>query len=145
MPPADCYFYEHVPRTLARLGLELPRHAVEAPSINIQFGMVMHAGLLGFGMRSQVSFAPGKDFLVRLPFELPFSGGSVGAVTLKSHALSPLAELLIGHIRDLANPPPALCGACRCACHGICRSPPRSRSHHRFHVNCGPPCKPSAR
>ena len=107
MPPADCYFYAHVHRTLARLDLELPRHIVEAPSIHIQFGMVMHAGMLGFGMRSQVSFAPGKEFLVRLPFELPFSSGSVGAVTLKSHALSPLAELLIGHIRDLANPPAA--------------------------------------
>ena len=107
MPPADCYFYEHVHRTLARLGMELPRHVVEAPSIHIQFGMVMHAGMLGFGMRSQVSFAPGKDFLVRLPFELPSSSGSVGAVTLKSHAPSPLAELLIGHIRDLAKPPAA--------------------------------------
>lgn len=113
MPPADCYFYAHVHRTLARLGLELPRHVVEAPSINIQFGMVMHAGMLGFGMRSQVSFAPGKDFLVRLPFELPFSSGSVGAVTLKSHAPSPLAQLLIGHIRDLANPSPAPADALR--------------------------------
>ena len=38
---------------------------------SIQFGMVLHAGMLCFGMRSQIIFAPGKEFLVRLPFELP--------------------------------------------------------------------------
>ena len=45
--------------------------------------------MLSFGMRSQISFAPGKEFLVRLPFELPISSSIVGAVTLKSHELEP--------------------------------------------------------
>lgn len=107
MPPADCYFFEHVQRTLARLGLPMPAHTVEAYSINIQFGMVLHAGLLSFGMRSQVSFAPGKELLVRLKVDLPVDGTQVAAVTLESHDPSPLARLLVAQIRELAVEPPA--------------------------------------
>ena len=103
MPPADCIFYEHVLRTLDRARLPMPRHVVEAFSIHIQFGMVLHAGMLSFGMRSQVEFAPGKHFLVRLPFELPSPASLVAAVSLRSHAPSPLAQQLVGHIRDLAG------------------------------------------
>jgi DNA-binding transcriptional LysR family regulator len=105
MPPADCYFYEHVQRTLDRLGMRMPRQMVETASIQMQFNLVLHAGLLGFGMRSQISFAPGREFLVRLPFDLPIEGSSVAAVTLKSHEPSPLARQLIAHIRDLAIEP----------------------------------------
>ena len=102
IPPADCYFYEHVQRTLDRLGMRMPRQTVETASIQMQFNLVLHAGLLGFGMRSQIDFSPGKDFLVRLPFELPIEGSMVGAVTLTSREPSPLARQLIAHIQDLA-------------------------------------------
>ena len=101
MPPADCFFYEFVQRTLDRLDMPMPRHVVEAMSIQTQFGLVLHAGMLGFGMRSQLQFAPGKEFLVRLPFDLPVASHDVSAVMLKSHAPSPLAQQLVGHIRDL--------------------------------------------
>lgn len=103
MPPADCFFYEHVQRTLDRLDMPMPRHVVEAMSIQMQFGLVLHAGMLSFGMRSQISFAPGREFLVRLPFDLPVTGNHVSAVMLKSHAPSPLAQQLLGHIHDLVD------------------------------------------
>jgi len=103
MPPADCFFFEHVLRTLDKLDMAMPRHVVEAFSIHIQFAMVLHASMLCFGMRSQIEFAPGKEFLVRLPFELPISTSAVGAVSLKSHEPSPLAQQLVAHIRSLAN------------------------------------------
>jgi DNA-binding transcriptional LysR family regulator len=103
MSPADCFFYEFVQRTLDRLDMPMPRHVVEALSIQTQFAMVLHAGMLGFGMRSGLQFAPGKEFLVRLPFDLPVIGHDVSAVMLKSHAPSPLAQQLVAHIRDLVN------------------------------------------
>jgi hypothetical protein len=103
MPPADCYFYEHVLRTLDRAGLPMPKHVIESFSINIQFGMTLHAGMLSFGMRSQVEFAPGKALLVRLPIELPAPTTMVAAVSLRSHAPSPLAEQLVAHVRALAG------------------------------------------
>jgi DNA-binding transcriptional LysR family regulator len=103
MPPADCYFFEHVLRTLNKLDLAVPRQMVESFSINIQFGMVMHGSMLSFGMRSQVEFAPGKNQLVRLPFDLPSIPRPVGAVSLRGHAPGPLASQLVGHIRNLAT------------------------------------------
>ena len=103
MQPADCTFYEHVLVTLDRLGLPMPRQRVEAYSIQIQFGMVLHAGLLCFGMRSQVEFAPDKSMLVRLPFEFATPVRPVGAVSLRSHELSPLAQQLIDHVRALVH------------------------------------------
>lgn len=101
LPPPDCVFYEHVQWMLHQLDLPMPCPAVEAVSIQLQFGLVLHAGLLGFGMRSQVSFAPGKEFLVRLPFEMPVSHTRIAAVTLKSHEPSPLARQLIAQMHDL--------------------------------------------
>jgi hypothetical protein len=63
--------------------------------------------MLSFGMRSQVSFAPGKEFLVRLNVDLPVDGTQVAAVSLMSHEPSPLARLLVAQIRELAVEPPA--------------------------------------
>ena len=103
MPPADCYFFEHVLRTLDTLGLALPSHAVESFSIHMQHGMVLHGGMLSFGMRSPVEFAPDKALLVQLPVQMPSVAGDVGAVTLVEHEASPLAQQLVGHIRDLAS------------------------------------------
>ena len=71
LPPADSFFYQHVRRTLDRLDLELPRHSVESISIHVQYSMVLHGSMLSFGSRSQMTFSPIKDFLVRLPVALP--------------------------------------------------------------------------
>ncbi|MBS1133534.1 MAG: LysR family transcriptional regulator [Burkholderiaceae bacterium] len=103
MPPADCYFFEHVIVTLDRAGLKVPRHFVETFSINMQFGMMLHAHLLSFGMRGQVEFAPGMHFATRLPFELNAVPKPIAAVTLKSHDTTPIARELIAQIRALAR------------------------------------------
>jgi DNA-binding transcriptional LysR family regulator len=103
LPAADSYFYERVLQVLARNRLQMPRQVIEATSINIQFSMALHAGMVSFGMRSQVEFAPGSPSLVRLPFELAAPATIVGAVSLRSRQLSPLAQQLIAHIRKLAG------------------------------------------
>ena len=105
MPPADCYFFEHVLRTLTKTRPAFAgARGFESFSINIQFGMVMHGSMLCFGMRSQVDFAPGKNRLVRLPFELPSIPRPVGA-SLSAREPNPLARQLVGHIRRLAAAP----------------------------------------
>lgn len=107
LPPANCIFYEHVLVTLDRVGLEMPRECVEAYSVHQQFGMVLHGGMLGFGMRSAIEFAPDRPLLVRLPFEFALPQRPVGAVSLHSHELSPLALQLIAGVQALANEPVA--------------------------------------
>ncbi len=103
LPPTNCIFFEYVLRTLETLGLELPRPAVEAYSIHIQLGMALHGEMLGLGMRPPIEFSPGTNMLVRLPYELPSPARAVAAVTLRFHEASPLAQQLIGHVRDLAT------------------------------------------
>ncbi len=102
MPSADSYFVDHVRRTLAKLDLALPRHAVESKSIHVQYAMVLHGGMLSFGLRSAIALAPAKDLLVRLPVELPAITGAIGILNLLAREPSPLALQLVGHIRELA-------------------------------------------
>jgi DNA-binding transcriptional LysR family regulator len=104
MPPPDCYFFEHLLRTLDRQGLALPRHTVESFSVQTQYGMVLHGGMLSFGMRSQHEFAPGKNLLVRLPFELTQARSAVSAVSMRAHEPTPLGQQLIAHIRAQLTP-----------------------------------------
>ncbi len=103
LSPADCSFYLYVQRTLAKAGLQMPTHAVEAMSIQLQFNLIMHAGMLGFGLRSQLDFAPGKGSVVRLPVELPADASGVCAVLRAAHQTCPLALQLIDHIGDLVD------------------------------------------
>jgi DNA-binding transcriptional LysR family regulator len=99
LPPPDCIFYTYVARTLAELGLAMPRSQVEAYSVQVQVGMVTHGGMLSFGMRSQIEFGSARNPLVRLPIELPCVPRSVAAVSLRAREVSPLAQQLLDHIR----------------------------------------------
>lgn len=122
MPPADCWFYEHVQRSLGALGMPMPGYVVETYAINQQFGMVLHGGMLCFGMRSQIDFAPGKDFLVRLKFDLPVRSSAVAAVSLTSHELSPLARQMIAHVREMSGEAPTPAQRARQAVAPLARS-----------------------
>jgi DNA-binding transcriptional LysR family regulator len=101
MPPPEGYFFEHVQRTLRDLGLELPRPTVESFSRHIQFGMVMHGGMLSFALRPPGNFSDAKNPVVKLDFEMPSNIRAIGAVWLGSRVQSPLAQQLVGHMQGL--------------------------------------------
>ena len=104
LPPPECIFFQHVVRTLDEAGLRLPRHAVQSYSVGVQLGMVLHAGMLGFGMRSQHEFAqPHKALLTRLRFELGAAERPVCAVSLRMREPSPLARQLIRQVHELTQ------------------------------------------
>jgi DNA-binding transcriptional LysR family regulator len=107
LPPSDCHFYAHVKRSLDRMHMRMPKHAVEATSIQLQHSLVLHAGMLSFGMCSQARVATGEELVVRLPFELPVTGTVMAALSLKSHGPSPLAKQFVGHIQALVRAPTA--------------------------------------
>jgi DNA-binding transcriptional LysR family regulator len=68
--------------------------------------MVLHGGMLGFGMRSGYEFAPAhRNPIVRLPIELGAVARPVGAVTVRGREPSPLARQLVGHVRDQMTAP----------------------------------------
>jgi DNA-binding transcriptional LysR family regulator len=106
LPPADCYFFEYVLRTLDKAGLALPRKSVESFEVSVQYGMVSQGGMLSFGMRSPFVFAPGREQVVRLPFELPAPERPVSAISMGAHQISPLAQVLVDQIRALVAAAP---------------------------------------
>ncbi len=103
LPSQDSYFFDHVRRTLTKLDLDVPRNAVESVSIHVQYAMVVHGGMLSFGMRSRPMHSPEKDLLVQLPVDLPAITGAIGTVRLSARETSPLAQLLVEEIRGLAG------------------------------------------
>ncbi len=99
LPPPDCVFYEFVLRSLAELGLAMPRAAVEAYSVPVQVGLTQHGGMLSFGMRSRFEFGDQRYRLARLHIDLACSAKPVVAVRLSARDASPLALQLLEHIR----------------------------------------------
>lgn len=99
LPPPDCVFYEFVLRTLAELGLVMPRATVEAYSVPVQFGLAQHGGFLSFGMRSRFEFGAQKHRLQRLAINLAGRPKPVAAVSLSARAPSPLVQQLLEHVQ----------------------------------------------
>lgn len=60
---------------------------------------MLHASTPSFGTDSQIGFAPGGKFVLRLHFDLPVTSTVVAAVNLKSREPSPLSRSLVGQIQ----------------------------------------------
>ncbi len=103
LPPSDSPFRQQVRRALERADLAMPRSCVEAASIHLQYGMVLHGSMLSFGLRKEGPAPSTKDLLVRLPVALPRFVDAVGAVTLHARDQPPLAARLIDEVRELSS------------------------------------------
>jgi DNA-binding transcriptional LysR family regulator len=99
LPPPDCVFYEFVLRSLAELGLAMPRAAVEAYAVPVQLGLTQHGGMLSFGMRSRFEFGDKRHRLARVPIKLACDSKPVAAVWLRARDASPLAQQLLAHVQ----------------------------------------------
>lgn len=95
IPPQDSFFLPVVRRALDRMNLPLPRNIVEAASIHIQYGMVLHGSMLSFGSRPETIPPQARELLVRLPVTLPKVTTTIAAVMLRGHARRPLADRLV--------------------------------------------------
>jgi len=103
--PPDCIFYEHVQATLRSPAC--PCHTTCRGILHphpVRDGAAR--GLLSFGMRSQTVFAPGKEFLVRLPFDLRHPHGGGGRVAQVARA-QPVVRLCREHPRHRRRYRPA--------------------------------------
>lgn len=103
MPPTDSPFLQQVRRSFERADMALPRHCVEAASISMQFGMVLHGSMLAFGMRRNDRALSLRDSLIRLPVPLPKMTGNIGAITLRGREAPPLAVQLLDQIREVTT------------------------------------------
>jgi DNA-binding transcriptional LysR family regulator len=84
-------------------GLAVPAAAVFAFSLPLRESLVGAGRFLttlpGFLMRSPVK----HPWFRALPIELPETRQPISIVTIKNRTLSPVAELFIAHVRDVAN------------------------------------------
>ena len=103
MPPPDSYFVPVVRRALDHMNVPMPRNVVEAASIHIQYGMVLHGSMLSFGSRPSRIPEHARELLVRLPVTMPPITTTIGAVTLRERVRKPLADRLVNTIREQAS------------------------------------------
>ncbi len=95
MSSPEAPFSRALAREMEAAGLPMPEHVVVSSSVNLQYAMVLHGGLLSFGLRPQETVPESRNFLTRLPVALPEVGASITAVTMRRRAVPPLVEQLI--------------------------------------------------
>jgi DNA-binding transcriptional LysR family regulator len=85
-------------------GLEPPRAAVVCSPVEMILALLATGRYLAILPRSILWFSRQRHSVKVLPVKLPVQPKPVGVVTLKNRTLSPAAQLLIDHIRLVAQP-----------------------------------------
>jgi DNA-binding transcriptional LysR family regulator len=103
LPPLDSFYGSLIEDAFRSSGLDVPRTAVFTFSWLLRESLVGTGRFLttvpGFMMRS-----PAKHpWLKALPVELPATRRPISIVTLKNRMLSPVAELFVTHVREVAK------------------------------------------
>jgi DNA-binding transcriptional LysR family regulator len=103
LPPLNSFYGSLIEDAFRSTGLGVPRTAVFSFSWLLRESLVGAGRFLttvpGFMMRS-----PAKHpWLKALPVELPATRRPISIVTLKNRTLSPVAELFITHVREVAK------------------------------------------
>ncbi len=103
LPPPDSQYHRHIQRVLQHAGYEMPRHSIEAISLQIIQGMIAHGGFLAFATRIESLYTPLSPLISVLPVKLPEISAAVGVVTLRDRRLSAVGVHFLRHIRELAQ------------------------------------------
>jgi DNA-binding transcriptional LysR family regulator len=85
------------------LGMDVPRAVVLSDSLNLRYGLLATGRFLTMIPGSALHYGPQRTPIRVLPIKLPRWLLPTCVVTLKNRTLSPLAELFIECLRDLAK------------------------------------------
>lgn len=109
LPPADSLVGSHCVEAFRASGLEVPRRTVTSVSIQLQNGLLATQRYLTMFPGSLLRFSGRRFSIKTLPIGLPVEPMIVGIVTLKNRTISPVAQLFIQAVREVAMPmaPPA--------------------------------------
>jgi DNA-binding transcriptional LysR family regulator len=105
LPPPESVFGTIIANAFRAKGLEYPRATIFAAHADMRMALLKSGRFLSIFTTAVLGF-PGKAPELRvLPVELPITGQApVGIVTLKNRSLSPVAQLFIKHVREVAKP-----------------------------------------
>jgi DNA-binding transcriptional LysR family regulator len=86
------------------LGLAGPRCVVFSSSLNLRYGLLATGRFVTMIPDSVLHYGPERAPICILPIKLPRWHVPTGVITLKDRTLSPLAQLFIESVRELAKP-----------------------------------------
>jgi len=104
LPPLDSPTGPIVADVFRAHGLALPHAALIASSIPSRNALLASGRFLTMTPASVLKLAGGNAEIKALPVEgIPTVGRPIGILTLKNRILSPMAELFVGAVRDVAS------------------------------------------
>ena len=85
-------------------GIEPPRAKVHAQSSSLRISLAETGKVLAVVSESVIRFRTQHPAIKQLPVELPATNQQIAILTLKNKTLSPVAQLFIACVRELAKP-----------------------------------------
>lgn len=104
MPPADTPVGVLVAELFHARGLKFPPRGMARGSIHLVCALIASGPFLGIFPHSLLRFGSNLPPLKILPVELPMPPLPIGIMTLKKRTISPVAQLFIDRVRELAMP-----------------------------------------
>jgi DNA-binding transcriptional LysR family regulator len=103
LPPRDSPTGPIVAEVFRARGLDLPHAALVASSIPSRNALLASGRFLTMVPVSVLKLAGGNAEIKALPVDIPKAGRPIGILTLKNRTLSPVAELFVAAVRDVAS------------------------------------------
>jgi len=103
LPPGDSPTGPIVAEVFRASGLDLPHAALVASSIPSRNALLSSGRFLTMVPVSVLKLAGGNKEIKALSVDIPKVGRPIGILTLKNRTLSPVAELFVGAVRDVAS------------------------------------------
>jgi DNA-binding transcriptional LysR family regulator len=104
IPANDGFVRSHLTAAFRARGLDIPKYTVGSNSIQLYNAMLATGHFLAVLSGSTLRLSGKRLGMKALSVDLSIPPGLVGIVTLKSRALSPVAQLFIEHARKVAKP-----------------------------------------
>jgi DNA-binding transcriptional LysR family regulator len=103
LPPRDSPTGSIVVEVFRASGLEPPRAALVASSIPVRNALLASGRFLTMVPASVLKLGGGNQEIQALPIDIPTVGRPIGILTLKNRTLSPVANLFVAAVRDVAS------------------------------------------
>jgi DNA-binding transcriptional LysR family regulator len=103
LPPRDSPTGPIVAEVFRASGLDLPHAALVTSSIPSRNALLASGRFLTMVPVSVLKFAGGNAEIKALSVDIPKAGRPIGILTLKNRTLSPVAELFVAAVRDVAS------------------------------------------
>lgn len=104
LPPPDSLSGSLIVEAFRASGLDAPRAVVVTSSVPARIALLSNGPFITIVPNFVLAFRADNPALKRIPVDLPTTRRPIGIVTLKNRTLSPVAQLVIDQVREIAKP-----------------------------------------